>query len=91
MSNTPQGEAIEGNAADDALMVNQCSPIPFQKEEGYGKIPISLDLTWCFIYKCLYRLPDKDFGLRYRSESSTTYLYVRLTRVPPSGLAKIII
>lgn len=23
MSNTPQGEAIEGNAADDALMVNQ--------------------------------------------------------------------
>jgi hypothetical protein len=25
MSNTPQGEAIEGNAADDALMVNQGS------------------------------------------------------------------
>jgi len=23
MSNTPQGEAIEGNAADDALMVDQ--------------------------------------------------------------------
>jgi len=23
MSNTPQGEAIEGNAADDALMVEQ--------------------------------------------------------------------
>jgi hypothetical protein len=28
MSNTPQGGAIEGNAADDILMVNQgsCSP-----------------------------------------------------------------
>jgi hypothetical protein len=24
-----------------------------------------------------YRLPDKDFGLRYRSESSTTYSSVR--------------
>jgi hypothetical protein len=38
MSNTPQGEAIEGNAADDALMVNQgpgfrsfvVSPLPSQ-------------------------------------------------------------
>jgi hypothetical protein len=42
-----------------------------------------------------YRLPDKDFGLRLGwtlgSESSTTYLSVRLTRIPPSGLAKIII
>ncbi len=38
-----------------------------------------------------YSLPDKDFGLRYRSESSTAYGYVRLTRIPLSGLAKIII
>jgi hypothetical protein len=27
MSNTPQGEATEGNAADDTLMVDQ-GPIP---------------------------------------------------------------
>ncbi len=32
----------------------------------------------------------KNFGLRYRLESSTTYYYVRLTRIPPSGLAKIL-
>jgi len=38
-----------------------------------------------------YSLPDKDFGLRYQSESSTRYQFVRLTRIPPSGLAKIII
>ena len=38
-----------------------------------------------------YTLPDKDFGLRYQSESSTTSQYVRLTRIPPFGLAKIII
>jgi hypothetical protein len=31
MSNTPLGDAIEGNAADDALMVNQgqCFPLTF--------------------------------------------------------------
>jgi len=31
MSNTPQGEAIEGNAADDALMVNQGQVNPLVK------------------------------------------------------------
>ena len=28
MNNTPQGGAIEGNAADDALMVDQGAPFP---------------------------------------------------------------
>jgi hypothetical protein len=35
-----------------------------------------------------YRLQEKDFGLRYRWEHSTTYWPVRLTRIPPSSLAK---
>jgi hypothetical protein len=36
-----------------------------------------------------YRFQEKDFVLRYRSEPSTTYWPVRLTRIPPSSLAKI--
>jgi len=47
-------------------------------------------LRWPTTSRPSYSLPDKDFGLRYQSESSTTYQYVRLTRIP-SGLAKIII
>jgi len=33
-----------------------------------------------------YRLPDKDFGLRYRSESSTTYYGYDLLRFLPLAL-----
>ena len=55
------------------------------------KISVDLipGLTTCQNFD--YRLPDKDFGLRHRSESSTTCKYVRLSRIPPSGLAKIVI
>jgi len=35
-----------------------------------------------------YRLPDKDFGLRYRSESSTTYYGHDLLRFLPLALPK---
>jgi hypothetical protein len=31
MSNTPQGGTIKGNAADDALMVNQGTTRPFDR------------------------------------------------------------
>ncbi len=55
----------------------------FQRQKGGNDFSESF-----FIGSIVFK--KKNFGLRYRLESSTTYYYVRLTRIPPSGLAKIL-
>jgi len=35
MSNTPQGEATEGNAADDTLMVDQGTKVSLDIRKGF--------------------------------------------------------
>jgi hypothetical protein len=64
-----------------------CSPLPFPNGTAHSRACHALSAYFCWK---AYRLQEKDFGLRYRSEPSTTYWSVRLTWIPPSSLAKIL-
>jgi hypothetical protein len=55
MSNTPQGEASEGNAADDTLMVDQGGWHPLDGYQGQGRrrARIALDPARSVSYKSI--------------------------------------